>query len=402
MVRVTDATTNSNPQGNFFRTEASGSQNAWSADSSKFYFLDDGGRTLAFAFDPSTMRVSSLPGAKAGQPLNVPLRPGATFSFVDSDLIYGTVSRTPLTIEAYRFSTGKSMPIVDTTTCGTVPAIGTGSGPMNSTEDDLSLSLSDNRMAISEVGPNFGFDMFIIVYDKQLGCRWYNTQTGQIGGKWGATGAAVGPGAPYYIQRARLSTSGTYVKIEKAPAPGVPDAVYVWDVATMNVTACIAGSKLRCFGYGAVGYNGLVNDSGVLDEMNIVKHPLNNFARLSSLVWPLSSPYHWGQEHHFSWSNVDSNDSVPICLSGYSYDGDPIANPYDGEIMCVETDLAASTVWRFAHHRAIYVAPYFNTQPLGNVSRHGRLFLFTSTWDLQVGTLATGTPRSDVWIVKLE
>ena len=402
MVRVTDSTTTLSNRVHFFRTEASGNQNAWSTDSSKFYFEDDVGRTLVFGFDPSTLKISSLPGAVPGQPLTVPLRPGAIFSFQDPDLIYGTTSRTPLTISAFRFSTGKSFPILDTTTCGTVPAIGGGSGPMNGTQDDLSLSLDDSRMALSEVGPQFGAVMFMVVYDKVLGCRWYNTQTGQIGGAWGATGTASGPLAPYYIQRARLSRSGNYVKIEKAPAPNVPNIIYVWDVVTLSVTPCVKGSRLHCFGYGSVGYNTLINDGGYIDEMNIIKHPLNSFAQISQLAWPLTPPYHWDQEHHFTWSNVNATDSTPICLSGYNYDGDPIANAYDGEIMCVETDLAASTVWRFAHNRAPYVAPYFNTQPLGNVSMDGRLFLFTSSWDLQVGTMSNGGPRSDVWVVNLQ
>ena len=79
-----------------------------------------------------------------------------------------------------------------------------------------------------------------------------------------------------------------------------------------------------------------------------------------------------------------------------------ITKPFDGEIFCIKTDGIASTIWRFAHNRAIWVDPYFNTQPLGNVSRNGRFFLFTSGWDGQLGVDRDGVPRSDVWIVKLE
>jgi len=67
----------------------------------------------------------------------------------------------------------------------------------------------------------------------------------------------------------------------------------------------------------------------------------------------------------------------------------------------METDGKASTIWRFAHNRAAWVNPYIQTQPLGNVSRDGRFFLFTSDWNGQLGVSADGTPDSAVFIVKL-
>lgn len=397
MVRVTDANTNVKRPGEFFRTDASGAQNFWSADTRKFLVLGQEGEDFAFGFDPATMSISSLPNARPGQPLMIPLRPGPTFSFLDPDLIYGTTNQKPLVISSYRFSTGALTPIVDTTTCGLQPPIGSGTGSWARSDDDVGISSDETRISISEVGPQYSKDIYVVVYDTSLGCRWYNTQTGQIGGQWGAIGTAVGSLGPYYVQHARISRSGRYMWIQVAHF-----GFYRWDIGTLNVTPCNIGSKLECIGYGVVGYNSYVNDSGYVDEMNILKRPLNNLAQFAPLFWPITPPYHWGQEHHFTWSNVDANDSTPVCVSGYNYDGDPIANPYDGEIFCLETDGAASTVWRFAHNRAIYVSPYFNTEPLGNVSDDGRFFLFTSTWDLQIGAEADGTPRSDVWIVKLD
>jgi hypothetical protein len=118
-------------------------------------------------------------------------------------------------------------------------------------------------------------------------------------------------------------------------------------------------------------------------------------------VLPL--PHYWGQPQHFTWSNVDVKDSTPVCGSTYSYDGDPtIDQPFAGEIFCIKTDGPPSTVWRFAHNRARWVDPYFNTQPLGNVSRDGHFYLFTSDWNLQLGYESDGRPHSDVWIVKLD
>src|SRR6266446_7017972 len=157
MVRATDATTNFKLPGTFLRTEASGKANEWSADTKKFYVIGKGGHDLVFAFDTETMAVSSLPNAGEGMGLLIPLRPGPTFSFVDPDLIYGTSQPDTLTITSYRFSTGVSTPVIDTKTCGVQPPL--GSGPKVVSDDDVSLSLDDNRVSISEGGSEAGKHM---------------------------------------------------------------------------------------------------------------------------------------------------------------------------------------------------------------------------------------------------
>jgi hypothetical protein len=76
---------------------------------------------------------------------------------------------------------GVTSTVVDTTTCGAQPPLVPGS--QTRSDDDVTASLDDQRISISEGGPSFGADMFVIVYDKTFGCRWYNTQSGQIGGQ---------------------------------------------------------------------------------------------------------------------------------------------------------------------------------------------------------------------------
>lgn len=339
------------------------------------------------------MTVSSLPNAQPGQALLLPLRPGPTFSFADPDLIYGTIGANPLTITSYRFSTNALTPVLDTRTCGVQPPLGTG--PHVVSDDDVSLSFGDGRISISEGGSESGNHMYVIVYDKKLGCRWYNTQTGQIGGAWGQQGYASVT-APYLIRHAYVSKSGRYVRILVNYF-----GWYVWDLATLNVSACAIGSGTDCSGYGIEGFNSYINGAAITDDMQMVKRPFNNLAAFSDLYYPIPSPSNWGQQQHFSWSNVNSADSTPVCGSTYGYDTD-IDQPYAGEIFCVETDGLASTIWRFAHNRAAYIAPNFQTQPLGNISHYGRYYLFTSDWDGQLGTSVDGTPDSAVFIVKLE
>ena len=391
MVRVTDSTTNFKVPGTFLRTGGSGENNEWSVDTGKFYVTGEGGRDFAFAFDPTTMAVSSLPNAGQGQGLLLPLRPGANFSFVDRDLIYGTSDPDTLTITSYRFSTNASTPIINTRNCGVQPPLGTSVV----SDDDVSLSLDDSRVSISEGGSESGDHMFVVVYDKALGCRWYNTQTGRIGGQWGTNGQAS-VSAPYLIRHAYLSKSGNYVLIMVNWF-----GWYIWDLSTLNVSACALGSGEECAGYMSIGYNAIVNGPAIAGDMQVAKRPLRNINQIAQLVWPV--PFEWDQAQHFSWSNVDANDLIPACGSTYNYEGDTTINrPFAGEIFCVETDGLASTVWRFAHNRATYIPPYFQTQPLGAVSRDGRFFLFTSDWDAQLGTGTDGQPLSDVFIVKLD
>jgi hypothetical protein len=394
MVRATDETTDYVHPGSYLMTEGSGQQNEWSADTSKFWVSGTGGGVFAFAFDAATMTIGSLPLAAPGKGLQLPMRAGATFSFVDPDLIYGTLNPAPLTITSYRFSTGEFAPLIDTTTCGTQPAL----NPKGRSDDDVSPSLDDSRFSISEGGQQQGAHPFVVIYDKNLGCRWYNTQTGQVGGAWGPTGTAIGPTIPYFIRHAYMTKSGNYVRIMVNG-----QGFYVWDVATLNVTYCGHTRGLDCFGYGVTGYNSNVNAPGVVEYMQIVKRPLGNIAAITELFLPLNDPHEFDNPLHFTWSNVDVNDSVPVCASSYQYEGElDITEPFEGEVFCVETDGNASTVWRFAHNRASWIAPFYNTQPLGAVSMDGRFFLFTSGWDQQLGVESDGRPRSDVWIVKLD
>ncbi len=398
MVRVTDQTTNFVHPSGYLRNAALGDANEWSVDASKFYVVGEGDLELAFGFDPSTMAISSLQGAKPGQGLRLPLRAGSAFSLVDPNLIYGTTNQTPLTITGYNFSTATSATVIDTTTCGAQPPlVQGGGGHVVVSDDDITLSTGDNRIVISEGGHASGGHPFVIVYDKQLGCRWYNTQTGQVGGQWGPTGSVSIPDR-YLIRHTAISGDGNYVRILVNNF-----GFYVWDLETLTVESCPEFAGIFCGGYGTVGYSRYVNAAGKVDQINTVIRPLDDLSDYSQLVYPLEPPYHFGQAKHFAWENGHFNDTLPVCASTYNGGGSPLINaPYDGEIYCIETDGLASTVWRFAHNRALWIGPNFNTQPLGNVTADGRWFLFTSGWDTQLGNDDQGLPRSDVWIVKLD
>ena len=393
IVRVTDGNSDPKGKGRSFHNPPE-DINEWSMDNSKFYVSSANGG-LAFAFNASSMTVKPLPGAGPGGGLLVPLRSGPTFSFLDPDLMYGTAVREPLMIATYRFSTGKAEPLFDTTKCGTQPPL--VAGPDNSSTDST-ISTDDNRIEISAGGRSAGHRPFVIVYDKHLGCRWYNTETGQIGGQWGPTGQASTPDR-FMVNHSRISGNGQFVRIGVAKT-----GFYIWDVTSLNVEPCLVHGGLHCSGYGAVGYDTYINGPGVLDELNTYRRPLADLSAWTQLIDPMPLPHYWGMEVNYGWSNGRLNSNLPVCGSTYSPTGGmEVKQPYDGEIFCIETDGIRSTVWRFAHNRAVWDPEYFWTQPKGNGSLDGRFFSFTSSWDGQLGNVpGSDEPRTDVWIVKLK
>jgi hypothetical protein len=392
MVRVSDETTNLFHLNGYLRTEGSGHSASWSRDTRTFYVMAEGGVPLAFGFNPTTMKTTTLPGGTPGKGFALPLRPGPTFSYADPDLIYGASPTNPLTMISYRLSTLTVSTVLDTTTCGTNPALSSTA----TSNSDISSSADDSRLAISEGGRQFGEHMFLIVYDRWKGCRWYNTQTGQIGGAWGPIGKATFGG--YLIAHTQITKNGKYLNINVNG-----DGHYFWDVDTLRVTHCPLHTSLVCGGYGALGNEHWINGLGSPDEMSVGIRAIDDLAHVSPLVWPLVTPYQLGLEKHFSWTNVGPLDQQPVCGSTYLYKEDysSIMRPFEDEVFCLETDLKASTVWRFAHTRASVELAYFHTQPVGSVSQDGHFYLFTSGWDEQVGYEPNGTPRSDVWIVNL-
>lgn len=395
MLRVTNESSNPKVPGSYFRNPPE-DVNIWSVDNKKFYVAGENTTNLAFAFDPETMTLGPLPGAGPGGALVIPLHDGPTFSFLDPDLMYGTQQKHPLVIATYRFSTGAVTPIFDMTNCNTQPPLVAGKKVSSSGNV---LSDDDNRIVVSAGGNAFGSRPFVIVYDQTLGCRWYNAETGQVGGAWGPTGQ-VSISDRFKINHVKISGNGQYVRIGVGRT-----GFYVWDVTSLNVAGCTTKDEpqFHCHGYSATGYTTYINAPGIKDELNTFRRPLSDLGNLDQLINPLPQPYYWGMEKSFAWNNGRLDDNAPVCGATYSPSGDQeVKQPYDGEIFCIETDGLASTVWRFAHNRAVWDPEYYWSLPLGNMSLDGRFFAFTSGWDLQLGTDKHGDPRTDVLILKLQ
>ena len=395
IVRVTDTRTDSRRSSESYSTPSSAEQNSWNTDDTKFYVRGLEGGLELFEFKPSTMalHLTGVPNVSwTGEP---------QFSYSQPNILYGIVRGGPI-IQQYDISTNRTTEVHNASKCIKLKSSDAGHA--------ISTSADDQRMAMV-VGPEQDTNYLVYVYDRAKGCRWYNAETGEMGGQWGVKGT-VSIHDRYLIHDARINKSGQFVEISSSGAsvPGVgpplsPAQSFVWNVDTMDVALC--GPK-GCKGHHALGYSHLLNPSEQEHPMNLWIRPLNRLDATSPLIKQLPTIQAW-YDLHISWNDVSPDDSIPACLSTYRRDNPnapgaapKVAGPWENEIVCVETDRKGSRVWRFAHTYSTAQNGFWST-PRGNVSQDGRFYMFTSDWEDQLGRgRGTSSYRTDVFIVELK
>ena len=393
MVRVTDADVlvNMGMSNINYVTDSSSEQNTWNTNSTSFFVIGTGGNFLLYSFDPATMQATwqPIPGAINGA---LPVE-NVTFSRTDPNIVYGQAEGPDQVIAQYDISANNLTDLIATTSC--VPGLAASSHM-----GDVSVSAGDQLLLTYEGGTEQDTDMFVVVYEKSLGCRWYNTSTGEIGGQWGPVGRATS-GASFLMHNARIAMSGDWAVLGSSRTP----QKFFWQVGTLNVTECGIAEPPYCGGHGVGGYKDYVNSSGVLDDMNVLIRPFDDLNSSVQLVNPLPKAVQWGFDKHLSWNDNNSTDTMPVCGATYQEDQGPLAisRAWNREIICFRTDGAQSQVWRFGHNRSVYQAADFWSTPRGNVSQDGKFYMFTSTWENQLGP-QPGLPghfREDVFIIEL-
>jgi hypothetical protein len=393
MVRVTDADVlvNMGLSNINYVTDSSAEQNPWNTDSTRFYVIGTGGNFLLYSFDPATMQATweSIPGAINGA---LPVE-NVTFSRTNPNIVYGEAQSPDQVIAQYDISANNLTDLIATTSC--VPGLATSSHM-----GDVSVSAGDQLLLTYEGGQQQDTDMFVVVYEKSLGCRWYNTRTGEIGGQWGPVGKATS-GASFLMHNARISLSGDWAVLDSSTSA----LKFFWQVGTLNVNACGISQAPYCGGHGVGGNINFVNSSGLLDDMNIMIRPFDNLNSSAELINPLPKAVQWGFDKHLSWNDDNSTDTMPVCGSTYLEENGPkaINRAWNREIFCLRTDGVQSQVWRFGHHRSVYQGGDFWSTPRGNVSQDGKFYMFTSTWENQLGPQPglVGRFREDVFIIEL-
>lgn len=387
ITRVTDPRSDPKGAGRSLFSPSSSEQNAWNRNTTMFYVDTAGGSFLLYDFDPATMK-SHLASAP-----NLPWTGEPQFSFQHPNILYGMVRRDSV-FQQYDVSTGKTSDVNNASKCVKLQASDSGGSP--------TVSADDNRF-MTTFGPMQDKNYLVYVYDRAQGCRWYNTQTGEIGGQWGPKGTISIPDR-FSIHNARLAKSGKYVYVTRGGGPSVGQGWVVWEIDTLNVGACAQG----CKAHHVLGYSHILGASGMSHPLEIWMRPLNRLDNTSSIISGLEPARNFWYDSHYSWSNVDANDSAPVCFSTYrptnpDTPGAPllVTGPWENEIDCAETDGKGSEVWRFAHTYSTARNGFWST-PRGNVSQDGRFFLFTSDWQDQLGKQPNGKGyRSDVFVVEL-
>lgn len=354
-----------------------------------FYVTTDGGSFLLYDFDPSTMkaRPAKTPTLTwGGEP---------QFSFSKAEVLYGVNHRTNV-VEQYDTSSGKVSEINTPSKCVKLDPSDSG--------HTVTVSADDNRF-MTTWGPKQDENYLVYIYDRSQGCRWYNPQTGEIGGQWGPKGTISVPDR-FPIHNARMAKSGKFVYVTRGGGGSVGHRWVVWEIDTLNVSVCSGG----CTGHHVLGYSHIVGASGMNHPMDTVSRPLNHLETPSSIIAGLGTlPKAEWFDSHFSWNNVDPNDSAPVCFSTYLPNNPDtpgaaphVAGPWENEIDCAEMDGKGSKVWRFAHTFSTARNGFWST-PRGNVSQDGRFFMFTSDWEDQLGKMPKGDKyRTDVFIVELK
>jgi hypothetical protein len=385
IVRVTDSGTRLDKPGMSYGTPTSSGSNIWNSDSTLLYVLDLDGSVLPYSFDPLSMAVARLGNAgSASGGLIVPVRASPSFSFVDSDLLYGFPLTGANVFAAYRFSTDNITSVHDATTCV---------ADLSGTPESLSISGDDARLTGILGGSEGARPNYIYVYDRNLGCRWYNTVTGEVGGRWGSAGR-IDSDARFRLQDASISRDGAYISVETTSCSTVCETHYIWELGTLQLQACQESQPVYCQTPQAIGYNHLINNRQVDDGVDLLKRSLSDPESPTHLITPSLSPTEQELGLSLSWNNARRDRLNPVIASTYRLDGNSAQQPWDNEIISIRTDGVETRVWRFGHTRTKVTSD--RMAPRGTVSQDGHFFAFTSNWE---GTV--GTERSDVFVVEL-
>ncbi|HLB87122.1 MAG TPA: hypothetical protein VJK29_05660 [Terriglobales bacterium] len=382
IVRVSDAKTDPQRIGDSLVTPSSSQQNPWNSTSTKFYIMNMGGRVILYDFDPSSMKV------RQSEPVRLSWGGEPQFSYAQPGILYGLGSA----FQQYDISNRRITTIHDPSSCVKLSPSDHGYYGAASANDQRLLGV---------FGPRQDDNYLVYIFDREKGCRWFNTQSGEIGGKWGPKGV-ISSSSHFGVHDARLSMSGKFVAIA-----GGGTGPILWEVDTMNVTLCSRQAPFFCGGHHALGYSHMVNPSLRKHPLDLVSRPLDGLAEFSPLITRLPETKAW-YDQHISWNNVNPEDTNPACFSTYRPDnpdapGTPlkVTGPWENEIDCLEMDGKGSKVWRFAHTFSTAKNGFWST-PRGNVSPDGRFFMFTSDWQDQLGQVPNGKKyRTDAFIVEL-
>ena len=406
IVRITDANTNPDAayKNRTLDSTASGSadDNLWNIDSTLLIVQDTGSAGYPFTFNPSTLQaarmyISSFPATNG-----LMLPNGGIWSRVSPNVLYTNAGTA---ISKYDFTDRSNAPspqlVYDfTSSPNCLPA-----GFTETWRTTGGVSSDDTVFAMGySNGGSQGTGIYAVAYKVGSGCSILNTQTGQVGGDWGAKGT-INIADRWTVHNVKLSKDGNWAIVSKTNCTTSScSAPYFWQIGTTNVISCGEGGY--CGGHFTEGYTHWVNN----DNTPLSNQVVRLFAQPSSataLTHVFPPGITGNLDQHQSWNNVDPADSVPFISSTWS-PTTPFPAPWYNEIIAVAAD-GSGTTWRFAHSFNTTKSLNFSTQyAIGSVSQDGKFFLFSSDWMGKLGS-ESGTPtctigtdcRGDAFVLEL-
>jgi hypothetical protein len=408
IARITDA--NTNPYSTFknrtYVSSGSGSAdiNVWNVDSTLFAVQDTGENTFPFTFNTTTMQASRMYVSTFPSTNGLMLTSSGEWSRVNPNLFF-TFSKT--TIQTYDFTDRSIAPLPQlfydfTSSPNCLPA---GFTVTWSTEGGVSGNDTVFGMAYSSTG-NQGSGVYVVAYKVGSGCSILNTQTGRVGGDWGANGTINIPDR-WTIHNVKLSKDGNWMVIARTTCLSsvCNDDPYFWEIGTTTVNSC--GDAGHCSGHWTEGYTQWVNcnNSPMANQVIRSFSPATSVSNLTS-IFPagITAPL----DQHQSWNNVDPDDTLPVFSATWS-STTPFPAAWYNEIIAVAADGSGKT-WRFAHSFITSRSQIFSTEyAIGTVSQDGRFFIISSDWMGKLGSesgaanCTIGTDcRGDVFVVELK
>lgn len=418
IVRVTDSQT---AGGSTMIAGSTGSAdpNMWNSNSTYFVIQDTASSAYLFSFNPSTMQTTKL-GA-------FPFLPrGNVFawSFTNPKILY-RMSSTKIYKYDFTGYSGGSLPspslFFDFNSSGCLQADPNwNANPRATTRTIFTISTDGQNFStgFSNAGGQ-GTGFFSAIYKIGSGCRVFDTKSGTVHGQWGFTGA-IPIGDRFTMHEQTIGKSGDYILIDGtaclsstclgSSAPNFSNTPYFWQVSSTNVNfASGARSGHYTEGHRHWMNNCQCNHLGQ-DAFRLFTSP--NKSALLILNFPpgMTVPF----DQHFSWNNADANDTYPFISSSWT-GGSNLTFAWANEILGTfppnSLGIATGTVKRFAHSFITGRSQTFDTHwAIGQVSRDGKFFVFSSDWLGTLGAVGSSNVasctigsncRGDVFIVEL-
>jgi len=371
--------------------------NAWNSNSTMFFVSTGGGGLVTMSFNPTTQATAPL----YGQPLSG-VR-GGWWSYSNPQLAYALANSPDPVIASLTFSSQTTPPqpvvIADLATAPNCLPVLMGTTGWK----ELAVSRDEQTFVVGAGTGTQNSAIYAIVYNRTKGCRWYNTQTGQIGGNWGPAGQATTTDL-YTLHSVRISGDGQTVFL--GPASGT-NYRHFWNVNGLQVNS--AKNNVN-YGHFAVGYSGMINTAnytadGVWCKLGMA---YRTFGNLTNPTYVIPTVAQCGDteiygDDHSSWNNNDTSDDQPFFTSTVTVPyGTAITSAWQNEILGFSI-ANPGTVWRFLSTYSTGTSQFFSCSiGVGTVSQDGKWFSFTSDWGNTLGVDAAGNKRCDVFVGQLK